>query len=129
MPEHKTSDCINLRPRITVHRELHPELYERLNSVDPDLHNALIVQMLIKYAALEKYAGIGFRSDVLVSNSDAKNLNSSDVHAFKQKKAPQKTISKDVKPLNVESPPVSEKLPAGPTVHEMKEAIGSFSWD
>ena len=55
---------ISLRPRLSIFKDIHPELYDLFNRIPPTRHNSLVMQMLVRMATIERYGGIGAFSAV-----------------------------------------------------------------
>ena len=55
----KADDQIGLRPRLTIFKDLHPELYEKFKRTSSNSHNGLAMQMLSRMAELDQHAGLG----------------------------------------------------------------------
>lgn len=52
------ADEISLRPRLTICKDLHPELFEIFNRTPVNRHNALVMQMLIRMATIDVYGAM-----------------------------------------------------------------------
>lgn len=50
---------ITLRPRLTIFPDVHPELFEVIKNTHPSRYNAMVMNMMVRLAALERYAGQG----------------------------------------------------------------------
>lgn len=59
LPNDKADDQIGLRPRLTIFKDLHPELYDQFKRTTVSSHNGLAMQMLVRMATLEHHEGIG----------------------------------------------------------------------
>ena len=55
----KAGGQIGLRPRLTIFKDLHPELYDQFKRTSIGSHNRLAMQMLVRMATIDCYEAIG----------------------------------------------------------------------
>ena len=48
---------ISIRPRLTFFEDIHPELFEIFARIPESRYNAMVMQMMVKMATIEKYGG------------------------------------------------------------------------
>lgn len=49
---------ISLRARLSIYSDLHPDLYEVFKNTPASRHNAMVMQMLLRLATIEKHGGL-----------------------------------------------------------------------
>ena len=96
---------ISIRPRLTFFEDIHPELFEIFERIPESRYNAMVMQMMVKMATIEKYGG-SFMNQSMPSSEPA---------PLKENKP----ILNKVKPLNQGEKQVTH------AVQEQKEAVGA----
>ena len=64
MPE---NGQISIRPRLTFFEDIHPELFEIFERIPESRYNAMVMQMMVKMATIEKYGGSFMNQSMAVS--------------------------------------------------------------
>ncbi|WP_131421481.1 hypothetical protein [Comamonas thiooxydans] len=117
---------INLRPRLSIFKDIHPELYELVSRIPPSRHNALVMQMLVRMATIDRYGGIGsFSSPKL----DAPPAEWTSQGVEPSLPAPKPTTAASTSPvLSAEEPSSSASMvdqPSG-SIEDLKSALGDM---
>ena len=97
-PIGKADDQIGLRPRLTIFKDLHPELYDQFKKVSASSHNGLVVQMLSRMATLDRYEGVG----VWLPENQASNGESEDIQDISRTKKATRTVVKQISKSDAE---------------------------
>ena len=58
---------ISIRPRLTFFEDIHPELFEIFERIPESRYNAMVMQMMVKMATIEKYGGSFMNQSMPVS--------------------------------------------------------------
>ncbi|MEQ6436352.1 hypothetical protein V8Z74_15160 [Comamonas sp. w2-DMI] len=115
------TDVITLRPRLTIFSDVHPELYAVFKKTPQSRHNAMVLNMLVRLATLEKYVGQG--NATVQTGSASVALNSGPpIH-------PAKSVRKDQKPVPGPEEQKVMKEPASssrPNIGDMSSVLGGM---
>jgi hypothetical protein len=121
-------DFISLRPRITIFRDLHPELFEMFSQTPVSRHNALAMSLLVRMATIHQ---LGILSSGQLHNQQRVNPVASEVPEHQYGGSERR--SKPRKPTTSNQPQETPKLNGGPSIEEssidsgaLRDALGGL---
>lgn len=123
---------INLRPRLSIFEDIHPELFEAFDRIPESRQNALVMQMLVRMATIDRYVSM---QQIPLPGFTAANVGSG---VMRERNAPSKGVVQSPaqeapapRPVPAPSTAVSETIAEeGPTDHaiSLKAALGGMDF-